>query len=215
MDKREAKQARSIAKQVVKSIVGVPEIKWIDATGSGVVPNTGIVSSYGTAQGVNVNQRTGNQVRWLSFNFRSKWVANPNSTAGCIVRVIIGIDRENQGATPTVAQILETPGSDVLSALNISTTRGRFSILWDKEFTVGAGAVVASIPAGTMQMNQAPNGIRFVAKLQNLHRVQQEYTGTTATATSIGTPWVLMISDVAAGNAPTGSTFIRLRFQDV
>lgn len=211
--RRGTKRIRALASSEVKQAIGTPELKFSDAVGSGTVSSTPTMSAFGMALGNTLNTRIGNEVRLKSFQGRIAIRANANSTGGVFYRIIFGIDWENQASAPTAAQVLEVP-TNFLSPLNLSTTRGRFSVYWDKVIRVGPGAVVASIPAGTIQMNQAPNAVvhlRLFKRLQN----KQTYSGATGADTSIGTPFMMQLSDVLAGNAPTVSTFFRLKYVDV
>lgn len=211
--RRGQKRVRQIADARINTLVGRPELKFSDNIGSGAITSTATMSAFGVAAGSTLTTRIGNEIRLRSFQGRVAIRANANATGAVFYRIIFGIDWENQGAAPTAAQVLEVP-SNFLSPLNLSTTRGRFKVIWDKVIPVGPGAVVASIPAGTIQMNQADNAIKHLRLYKRL-RNKQTYSGTNATDVSIGTPFMLQMSDVVVGVAPTVSTYFRTKFTDV
>lgn len=214
LSKRQRLEARRIATGQIKRLIGLPELKYFDNYTTGGIVTTTPVSVFGAAQGVTLSTRSGQQIRFHSVLGRFTLANSVNNTSSVQCRLIYGIDRENQAAAPTLAQVLQDASVPIWSPLNISTTRGRFSVLMDKTVVLGAGTVVASIPAGTMQMNAANNAVKFFKMYKKIKNTQ-EYTGTGAGNTSIGTPFLLTISDRTAGNEPVLTVYLRHKFTDV
>lgn len=214
--RRGTKRVRTIADGEIKRLVGLPELKYLDgAVGLTAIPNTtGAVWSLNeVAQGFTGNQRLGDQIRIRSILLRTYTVNNANNLAPISVRFIIGIDKDSVGAVPSLANVLQNPATPHISNLNLSSTRGRFTILRDKTFILGPGAQVASIPAGTIVMNQANNARKshkFYIKMNHL----LGYFGAVATNYREGNLFFLATCDAAAGNEGSVMWNLRTRFTD-
>lgn len=210
MDRWERKDAKQIATRVVRSIVGTPELKYFQNTNSGTFTSTGTAAAFGVAQGITGQLRLGNQIRYRSVILRYYLLNNVNNSSAVLARVIYGLDFENAGTGPTSAQILEdvsTPQLTITSPLNLSTTRGRFKILYDKTHVLGA--------AHDNAMNAAPNSLVFRRVFFKLG-ITQEYSNTGAGNTLGPTPFFIILSDRTGGaDQPTGTWASRHRFTDV
>lgn len=150
------------------------------------------------AQGVSVRERTGNQVRAKSLLLR--WAIFNRSTATLPIywRVLVGIDYESVGTTPTGAELFYDETS-ILSPLNIDETRGRFKILRDKFFATGP------ITVSTYQ--------KVLKMYIPLHH-KCEYAGAAANTSLKGALFYFIMSSPTAGTEGSFSVYTRFRFQD-
>lgn len=199
--KRGTKRIRQIADQEIKSIVGTPELKYLD----GSVTNTdapittgagGIISQI--AGGSTAITRAGNQI--LNRSLLARWVIvnKSTNTAPIYWRVVIGIDWESTGTTPTGAQVFQD-ATNILSPLNLTTTRERFTILRDKLFHTGQ----LGVQDYTKTMTQ-------YIKLKH----NTAFSGTGSTDLLRGAVWYFIMCSAGAATAGNYSTWFRLRFTD-
>lgn len=212
-----AKRVRTIADGEIKRLVGLPETKFIDGvTAVTTAPHTtgAVWVANQVAQGLTSSTRLGDQVKSRRVLYRLSFYNSVNNTAPVPVRVIVGIDWESKGAVPQLSDILQTPAGPHLSHLNLSTTRGRFKILRDKTILLGPATVVASIPAGTIQMNATTASVKNMRLFIPLRHMIQ-YNGTTATDYSIGSIFLAVAGSTTGANS-IGVEFIsRFRWTDV
>lgn len=221
MSKYLSRNERKEVKKIVRDTVGLPEIKYSDL----LEAKYNVPSVLGAAQvlgavvgGSGYGQRVGNEISMRSVLIRAVFENSANNTAPVYVRFGVGIDLENSGTIPTLAEVLESTNAagtapTVLSPRNVSTTRGRFKILWDTQFVLGPATVVASIPAGTMQMNAADNSRKIIQKRVQLHS-KQMYSGILAANYAMNTPFWYAISSAAAPNDPVMAIQSRLAYHD-
>jgi len=158
-----------------------------------------------TAEGTDFTDRIGRKILmksvYLQLNFaRPFGVATPQTN---FVRMMVILDRQVNGALPTMSQILDLPGSgdpsvEMMSPNNINNSK-RFVTLWDHRFSLYNGFIEG----------------RMLKKFIRLDQTVQ-YSGTTAT---IGACRTNALYAVFIGNSATGSAdnveidgLIRFRF---
>lgn len=201
----------------IKRLIGLPETKYIDTAAVAITgPDvTGAAGSFSNiAQGVGAGQRVGLQVRQRHFTLRGIFFNPPINTAPLLGRLIIGLDLESQGVTPTAAQVLEPVNAgavSVLSPYNVSTTRGRFRILKDRHFILSAGAIVA---AAGVAMNAIQGSAKFM-KYRIKMKSKLEFAGPNAADFRQNSIFYLYISSGLGANAAQATIQGRLAYQDV
>lgn len=94
----------------------------------------------GTAE----NQRVGNQVsvNWIWFS----WIINTTNEAIAspsdgIVRIMLFIDHQSNGTTPTVGQLIDTTIGYVCGPYNMDNVPNRFQLLYDEVVKIPTGNV--------------------------------------------------------------------------
>lgn len=190
-----ARTALSIAK-FVRGIVNV-EKHFFDTNqaitgaliGGTVYPLTQIV------QGDAYNQREGNSIKAVSHQIRMVIQPAVTATSNNVARFIVFRDTQQQGTTPTVAQVLETGAfNSYINHLNGQ----RFQVIWDK---------VVDVPP------QGQNDAVRIFKLYKKDNSHIKYSGPNFSDTREGNIYVLVIS-----NELTDTPFIefnyRLRYVD-
>lgn len=119
------------------------ELKFFDRDNDDVViSNTGDVSGslIGIPQGVGDKERIGRKIIIRSIDWRVSFeLSTTGTTSGTTdqVRILLILDRQCNGAAPTVLDILET--TDYLSFYNLANSM-RFTVLVDKTFVLNATA---------------------------------------------------------------------------
>lgn len=208
MDRYERKEAKQIARAVVRSIVGTPELKQLDVqTGLTTVPSgTGacwILNDM--AGGSTAAERLGNEIRCRSLLIRGIVTNTLASTAPIVIRVIVGIDWENLGTAPTEAELLQFAGN-ILSPLNITSSNGRFSILRDKTYVVAGGSLGATAGPGLGSLKH----LKFFLRLQH----KALYASNALGATLRGTVFIFAVGSSSGGSSGGVNFTTRLRFTD-
>lgn len=149
------------------------------------------------AQGDGFDTRDGNSLKWEHCNMKGFVTINGSATT-TTVRIMLLLDKQPNGALPTLAQILDDTGSNtpVLRPLNVNFG-SRFVLLADKQISVDA--------------NNARKNFKWFRKL-NFHT---KYNGTGSTITDINTNSIIMVtvSDEAT-NVPDISYNMQSRFID-
>ncbi len=104
------------------------EEKMFDVVNTQSVSNTGsVIALSAVRQGTAWNNRIGNSLRLLQFEFRANLTINTAATAS-YVRALIVADMNNIGSTPGLTDVLET--GDVKSPYNHSYLQ-RFAVIYD------------------------------------------------------------------------------------
>lgn len=191
-----ARKALNMARRV-KSMVNV-EYKLKDVTASTTTSSAGaVVHLSPIAPGTDANERDGISVKATKLFVRGDISMNA-SAATSAMRIILFIDKQFNGALPTVAQILAT--ASVVSPLNITTTSAdRFKILSDKVFTLSNNGTQSRI---VKMYKRLSNHIRF------------DTSGTSPpTGCLDGQICMLHISNEAT-NVPSFVYYSRLRYVD-
>lgn len=112
-----------------------PEKKWRDQFLNGPPPPLGTWLRYpinGMTVGGSPNQRVGRKVVWTSLDIKgSFFIEDPqtNGNAGTAVRILVIYDKQTNGATPLVTDVLT---SDSFNAHNNLNNRDRFLTLVDQ-----------------------------------------------------------------------------------
>lgn len=191
-DRYVARKALTLGKYAV-SMLNV-EKKYKDTILAHAPGTGGVINSLSTlSQGDTTLNRDGNQVKWISCLLR--WQLKMGSGAtNTLVRFIIGLDKQPNGASPAVLDVLET--NSPLSPLEKDNAL-RFKIFYDK-----------MIPLSIY------NNIFSGKKYKKLN-FRTRYNGNTGGLGDINTNnmFVLSISDVAINN-PTLDLNFRMRFVD-
>lgn len=96
--------------------------------------STGVLTHLsGVAQGDAEGNRTGQSIYARSLSLRGQIIST--STTPVQVRLLLIRDTQQIGdSSPSAANVLEVP--DQLDSFLTASTRGRFSVLWDKTFLV-------------------------------------------------------------------------------
>lgn len=182
---------------VIKSLINV-EKKVLDTNADPTPSNTAsIVTLSNVAQGDDYNQRNGRKIKADSIYLNGQVRIENTAAKETVLRVIIFIDSESDGETPTAAELLQD-GTDLQSPLNYAYAGTRFKVLMDRYLLVSSNG----------PQNKA---IKFYRKLG--HHVS--YLGTGATSGNMGTGniYMLLMSNEPT-NTPTFSYWARFRFID-
>jgi len=113
------------------------EVKFSDiAIGPVTTLNTAasMVCLNGIATGTDYNQRIGREIVLRSNLTRINVVVGANNT-NTIVRCILFMDMQANGAVATVTQLLQA--TNVYSPLNLNN-RDRFKVIWDKQYALNS-----------------------------------------------------------------------------
>jgi hypothetical protein len=181
---------------ILKGLIN-SELKRFDLTTTNAPTSSGnIVPLSDVAQGDDAENRDGNKL--MAKYLRFQWFATINGSAtATLVRCIIFVDTENQGVTPTITLLLQSPTSpgNLTSPINTDQTQ-RFTILHDQRLSLNTGGV------GIAERN--------VYKNLNFHI---NYTDGTATSRNKNSIWVAFISNEST-NTPSIGYSSRLAFYD-
>lgn len=150
-----------VSKQSVKSMVSqalrqVAEKKWFDTLASGQNPTTGgafpISNANSIDDGTLDTERVGAKIQLTAVQYHFEGALASTDTASNLVRLILYADKQPNGATATVTQILQN--NDFLSFRNLDNL-DRFDILDDSIVELKAEAGVS----GTLVMSRCYKGI--------------------------------------------------------
>ncbi len=175
------------------------------ATGGTVTPSINLI-----AQGVTESQRVGRKCTLRSINWKFRVALNQidaagTSSTGDSCRVILFLDKQCNGATATVINVLES--ANYQSFRNLANS-GRFMILQDKLVTINYNTL-ASDNAGVVSQSPILQNYTFYKKCN----IPIEYDNTTGAITEIRSNnlGVLLISEQGTGGFQSK---FRLRFSD-
>jgi len=177
--------------RTVKRLIPKPEWKNSDVTQSStIITSTAtIVDLFSLSQGTGEGDIIGDKCRLKSWLYRVS--ITPNTTAGLnYLRLILVLDHQANGATPSAADILQAP-TDYTSPLNDDNGQ-RFKVLFDKTYTVDTDA----------------NGAQ-VDKVYRRLRALVEMSGSAIT----NGLFLLQLSDQAM-NGPAVTWYSRVRYTD-
>lgn len=172
------------------------ELKFIESGVVSLTPSTTATITYlsASAQGTTNVGREGNVIYVKSMYFRGTCIQHVSALT-TVIRFLIVMDKDNQGAAPITTDILDS--SDVNSQTSKVNTK-RFRILTDK----------------TMTMDTASNNL---IKYKFYHRMNRTlyYKGTSAAASDglTNAIYVLILSNQAV-NTPSFAYSSRIRFTD-
>lgn len=186
--------AAKIKKIVRKEIDKQEEFKLIDVSADSTLDNVGQITHLTPiAQGLDQSDRTGNKVKLRSILFRYNGTGIVAAgTAG--VRCIIFQDRQHDGTTPTMANLLD--GAFTSSPLDRDQL-GRFKILHDE-----------MIP-----FDIYGQGLKRMGKVYRKLNITCSFTSNLGTATFQNPLYIMWLSDQAANN-PVIRWDTRVRFTD-
>lgn len=155
--------------------------------------NAQIVLLTGTNQGDAINNRQGNSSlgKYITYNFATELQGSTPAQ----VRVILFVDTDNDGETPTETELLQAP-SNIRSAMNTANTQ-RFTILYDRILTL------------------SPNGDQLLGeKIYRTLNFHQKYRGPTG-GTDFGKNNVwLYLNSTEPTDGPTVQWYSRYAFYD-
>lgn len=186
------------------------ELKYIDNNGLAGTPAAGggIVGRFNDmAQGDDVQNRIGRQVKVRSFELRGIVFPEDTTTVDTLVKVSLVWDKQpNSAVVPGVADIFNADASTSFINLN---NRKRFTILKEQLFAVGATNNTA-----TQAFAHAPSLYKIDWKV-NLKNRLTTYSGTGSSNTiATGALLLVLTSTAAAGQAASVGYSTRLRFTD-
>lgn len=119
---------------LIRDMINV-EPKFVDTSGNGTISTTGVLGILSLlAQGNTDQQRNGNQVKLKDIKIQID-IGRNAAAASNRVRAMLIVDKEFDGALPTIANVLQT--SNVLSPLNKDYSK-RFVVLKTKHFMIDA-----------------------------------------------------------------------------
>ncbi len=180
----------------LKSVINV-ERKFIDKSAGITVDDSGTFVSLPLAsQGVGASNREGDSIKVVSLLIRLSWAISQSATSSGL-RTIVVIDKQPNGALPSIASLLQTTNFPLSSPLNLDNKR-RFKILCDR-------VQVASI-TGKQQ---------FVLNKYLKTQTHVRYGSNAGTVADVNTNniFVLLISDEAT-NLPIVDYYFRTRYID-
>lgn len=152
----------------------------------------------GVGAGTGFNERVGRKIKIKSIQLNSVTIVG--TAAPARLRLMLVLDRQSNGSTPSIGNILDNTTILVNSKafMNLDN-RARFSVIWDKKFTLD-----------TVMKTQIDHSV-FKKKL-----IDVTYSGTTNGIGSISTNsiWFVAVSDQGATNAPTLVGGVRIRYTD-
>lgn len=190
-----AKKAYKTA-MYLKSVLN-PERLFFDTNTTGTIGTTASINSQVLiAQGDTVSGRTGNSIKCSSIYIVGNIKINA-AAANTVLRMILFIDEQCQGAVPAAADVLQN--TDVESPLNISTvSTNRFKVLFDKRCML------------TSQGQQQVQLSRYIKWQKHV-----KFTNTTGVIASVGSGNVvlLLLADDNT-NQPTVDIRVRVRYYD-
>jgi len=172
------------------------ELHFHDTTNSTSPSTSGTVAHITDIdQGDDVSDRNGRSILAKYVDFKAVYQIHASASASTI-RAIVFWDSQNQGSTPTVAEVLAT--ASVVGQYNALTEHKRFHVLFDRLFCVDTtGGRLAKVDTRI--------------SLGDKHHIY--YEGTAGTAAGKGTIWYLLISTEAT-NTPSNSTSFRVHYYD-
>jgi len=195
-----ADKALTVARKVQRQLTKQTEVKYVDviASDAEVIGFSGDVTLLNpVAQGTDNIQRIGNKVNGKYLYIRG-YIDNNQLQFGTVVRFIVFMDTENQGSTPTAADVLSITGDNqaVMAMINLDHTP-RYKVLYDK----------------TLTTSSAGNYHALFKAFIRLKGITQSYTGTTATDVYKNALYSLAIANVNT-NDPTITFVSRYAYTD-
>ena len=172
------------------------EDKMFDSTQSSAPDSSGIIVGLSfIRQGTAWNQRIGNSVRLLEWQFRATVKIHPTPVTST-VRIIAFADMNNNGVFPNVADVLEA--TNCWSPYQ-HTFLQRFAVICDK-----------LVP---LSQQGDPYFALTISEPTNFHVYYDGDSGTNAMYRN-NNIFLLLISDQAGASAPVWTSYSRLRYVD-
>lgn len=140
---KKANLALAIAKTLASQHKVEYKVKDVKDSGANMLNTGTVVHLLPVAQGTDQDDRIGNEIELASIQMKFRIAINSAATT-TFCRVLLVKDFDNQGATPSINDILGT-GTDYSDYLTCSfkhvDNKHRFSFLYDKTFTLGINAI--------------------------------------------------------------------------
>lgn len=198
----------SAVKAYVSRAVGSTELKYSSALGLTYAGDTTgqIALMNGVTQGDDFTNREGRKFTVKAIQVQGKVAAGPTTTLPTRTKVLVILDRQANGALPTMTDIFQSSSSNSFMNLN---NRGRFKVLASKVFVTGGFDTTATQTyAGSPQVHDCSFYIKCDIDTINM--------GTTNGIASISTNSILfvVIGDNAAGDGAVWTGGFQIRFQD-
>lgn len=203
----DAKQWKAI--KTLKRKVASQEIKSLDTevVNQGVTTTPVVTACTNVAQGDQMYQREGNQIRISSIHWRGYGVID-RDVRYSFLRLVLVQDKQQIGDTaPAWTDVFEY--ATVVSHTALAS-RGRFKILYDKVIAFsGGGQLVAG--AGNTGGGPQSKVINFRKKFKNLI---VRYNGAASTDIQKNGLYFMCVSTDGAGDGPTGVISSRINWYD-
>ena len=185
----------------IRKLINVEE-KYLDNTGVPTFDRSGNVTYVsGIQQGDGITDREGNSIKVQTFEMKYAVVMNAASTAS-VCRVLVVRDLQNQGATITAGDVLETVGVSTAPQSALDYTNGmlsnkRFSIIHDEFFTLDT------------------YNPTYTAQFKSNHDCHVQFRGTTSAVASAGNGsyFVVLVSSETV-NTPQAYWCTRMVYTD-
>lgn len=148
------------------------------------------------AQGTDVLQRIGNSILVKSIYLNASCAINASATKS-LVRIVIFVDKMNQGSDPAVSDIISVTGNGFapICPLNVDHT-SRYRILLDQKFAL------------------SNNGVQYRTYKKYLKtKFHAKFTGSASTDVYKNQVYLLLVSDENT-NAPLVNTCVRIGYYD-
>lgn len=197
-------------------IVGRPEKKYKDTViAAAVIPVAGscIAASGGSAslnvlvQDSSATGRVGRKVTLKNVYIHGAITlpsTGVNANATDIVRIILYIDKQTNGVTPAVADLLDTAVGGYNSFRNLSNVE-RYIILKDKFISVSAATTVAAVNTGVVSVEY---------KIYKKIECGIEFSGNTGAVTEVRSNNLCVLA-ISKNGLATNEFVSRVRFTDV
>lgn len=181
------------------------EFKATDKSASMNCDTTGDVALLnGMAIGTDVDQRVGRTVLMKSLYIRLNGYSTVSTGVRQAHRIVVFYDRQNNGGTPAITDVLKT--AHYLSMRNLNN-RKRFKIIWD--WLLPVSSAVGTAPADLSQY--------CITKYRKLrHPVEfNDGGGNNAADINTGALFILSLGSVASGSTAGGFNIrARVRYLD-
>ncbi len=223
---RDAGRVASVAFTALKVATSVAalintEFKFVDTNVSAAALATPATTAFITnltamQQGTDEQNRVGNSILPKGLNIRLEFSGNPSGGAIQEIRYVIIIDRDQDGADPTIVQLLQT--ATLLDSFLNMDNKKRFRVLVDRKFHVGNSSTASHIKRNVSRSHY----LKFnkPQRLRAHNHVKRKwyhvlYSGTSAAETDQdnGAIYILAWSNEVT-NSPTCRITARLRYID-
>jgi len=168
--------------------------------------------SAGIAQGNTNSTRQGNKIFISRIQIQGR-VHHSTGSGFAHSRIIVFIDREGYqgGASPTIAQLLATTGTDNFNAFRNLDHAGRFKVLADRKFSLPLLSADTDPGYGT-----STGVYNFRKSFSFKNGLIQQYTGTGGAESDItkNAIYVMVVTAHGTANAVTATLQTRIRFTD-
>ncbi len=192
----------------------MPELKFhdLDVDDASVAANGNIAQASCNliAQGVTESQRIGRKctIKSIGWRFRTQLLPTAVSNAtGTVLRVILYLDKQCNGATATVTGILE---SDDFQSFNNLANKNRFRTLMDRTYDMNATSGSGRGSTDTLAFGENNCTDSYFAKVN----LPIEFDSTTGAITEIRSNNIGVLLVTPDGTLMSFTSKMRLRFSD-